>query len=638
MSDDALPHVALVITRHSRDDDASRLLAHLAALPSFGCITEIIADPRWGLGAEVAGRPVRSVPVAAAALEADVVRNVSAPLVLFLAADVLPRGDVIATLLAEFDDTIHAVVGVVEATTDSPFARFIARSESSGAARSAAVQTWSVLAFRRESLASLFESVAVDGSLSLTEALWGLDARHQRHRRVAHAVVRRTGPTTPEAFYAAAFETGVRQARIARNQSGWAPAHAARQIEFYKHASLGGAAKLAKSKATAIQKGVRSGFTPLAVDGGVALFHEAAMRAGQLSVTARPGARRDLLMAPDYRFSNPYQALLYRRLPSAGIGVEGCKRLSRRLLLQHSLHTRYLHIHWLAGLADMESEASVDEGIELLRFAKQLGFVVLWTVHNETAHDTQHPHLDERMRAALASAADRIIVHERGSVARLAAKYGVSAERIAYMPHGTYAGVYTPSRDDGRGLRKRLGIPNGAFCLGLVGQIRGYKGFLEFVEAFLQHADPSWHLLVAGKPNDAELADALESFGLAHRNFHLRLGRIPNEALTTYVAASDAIVLPFRKILNSGSAILATTLARPIVAPAAGALPEMYSAYPSLATLYDPELPLGELIPTLRALTQRHAAVRAQEHHAFLEEYSWDQIGDTFIRECLRVP
>lgn len=362
------------------------------------------------------------------------------------------------------------------------------------------------------------------------------------------------------------------------------------------------------------------------------------MRAGQLSTAVRTGQRRDLLMVPDYRFSNPYQALLYRRLPSAGVGVEGCKRLTRRLLLQHSLRTRYLHVHWLAGLADMESEASVDAGIELLRFAKQLGYVVLWTVHNETAHDTQHPHLDERMRAALASTADRIIVHERGSVARLAAKYGVPAERIACMAHGTYDGVYPPSRDDGRGLRKRLGIPRDAFCVGLVGQIRGYKGFLEFVEAWQQHADPSWHLLVAGKANDEALAATLESFALTHRNFHLRLGRIPNEEITTYVAASDAIVLPFRKILNSGSAILATTLARPIVAPAAGALPEMYAAYPALASLYDPELSLGELIPTLRELTQRHSVDRAKEHDAFLETYSWKRIGETFERQGLGLP
>ncbi len=638
MSGDAQPPVALVITRHSRDDNASRLLAHLAALPSFERVAEIIADPRSALAGEVAGRPVRSMPVSAAALQVELVQAIAAPLTLFLAADVLPRGDVLTALLDGLDEPIHAVVGHVQATTDSPFARFIARSESSGAARSAAAQTWSAVIVRTSSLASIFERVAVDGSLSLTEALWGLDASHQWHRRSAQAVVRRTGPTTPDAFYAAAFETGVRQARIARNQAGWAPMHAGQQIEFYKHASFRGAATLAKSKAAAVQKGVRSGFTPLAVDGGVALFHEAALRAGQLSASVRSGQRRDLLMVPDYRFSNPYQALLYRRLPSAGVGVFGCKRLTRRLLLQHSLRTRYLHVHWLAGLADMESEASVDAGIELLRFAKRLGYVVLWTVHNETAHDTQHPHLDERMRAALASAADHIIVHEQGSIARLVEKYGVPAERIAHMPHGTYDGVYTPSRDDGRGLRKRLGIPSGAFCVGLVGQIRGYKGFLEFVEAWQQHADPSWHLLVAGKANDEAFAETLEAVALTSRNFHLRLGRIPNEEITSYVAASDAIVLPFRKILNSGSALLATTLARPIVAPAAGALPEMYAGYPALASLYDPELSLGELIPTLRELTQRHSADRAKEHHAFMEEYSWDHVGEAFVRECLRAP
>ena len=636
MSDAQLPSIALVVTRSGGDDNSMRLVAHLSVQPSFARVTEVVADERLGLGTEVAGRPVRHFAAHATALGVGVVDAFSAPLCVVLAADVVPRGDVIAALVDALDELVQASVGRVQAVTDSPFDRFMARSESSDAPPSAGLQTWSAAAIRTETLAMVFERVAVDGTLSLTEALWGMDMVHLRHRRVAQAVVRRAGPTTREAFYAAAFERGVRQARVARNQAGWAPMHAAPQIEFYKYVGLGGAAKLAKGKVAAVQKGLRSGFTPLAVDGGVALFHEAAVRAGHLSVTAKAGKRRDLLMVPDYRFSNPYQALLYRRLPRADIGVEGCKRLSRGLLLRHSLRTRYLHVHWLAGLADMENEASVEAGIELLRFAKQLGYVVLWTVHNERAHDTQHPELDRRMRAALASTADRIIVHERGSIACLAAEYGVPSERLFFIPHGTYQDVYRPSRDDGRGLRQRLGIPTGAFCVGLVGQIRGYKGFLEFIEAWKAHADPSWHLLVAGKANDTALAATLESLALEQRNFHLRLGRIANDDITSYLAASDAVVLPFRKILNSGSAILASTLARPIVAPAAGALPEMYAAYPSLATLYDPALPLAELIPTLRELTQRHSTDRAKEHHAFMEEYSWDHIGEAFIRECLR--
>ena len=78
MSGDAQPPVALVITRHSRDDNASRLLAHLAALPSFERVAEIIADPRSALAGEVAGRPVRSMPVSAAALQVELVQAIAA--------------------------------------------------------------------------------------------------------------------------------------------------------------------------------------------------------------------------------------------------------------------------------------------------------------------------------------------------------------------------------------------------------------------------------------------------------------------------------------------------------------------------------------------------------------------------------
>ena len=49
-------------------------------------------------------------------------------------------------------------------------------------------------------------------------------------------------------------------------------------------------------------------------------------------------------------------------------------------------------------------------------------------------------------------------------------------------------------------------------------------------------------------------------------------GYVPHDDVPLYFAAADVVVLPFRKVTTSGSALLALSLGRPVVAPRLGAL------------------------------------------------------------------
>jgi glycosyltransferase involved in cell wall biosynthesis len=53
-----------------------------------------------------------------------------------------------------------------------------------------------------------------------------------------------------------------------------------------------------------------------------------------------------------------------------------------------------------------------------------------------------------------------------------------------------------------------------------------------------------------------------------------------------YHAAADLIVAPFQRVLTSSSVMLAMSMARPVVAPALGCLPELVS--PDAGLLYEP--------------------------------------------------
>ena len=58
-----------------------------------------------------------------------------------------------------------------------------------------------------------------------------------------------------------------------------------------------------------------------------------------------------------------------------------------------------------------------------------------------------------------------------------------------------------------------------------------------------------------------------------------------------YLRAADAVVLPYKDVLTSGSAILAMTFGQPVIAPAIGCLPESLGAEGTI--LYDPSTPDG---------------------------------------------
>jgi hypothetical protein len=88
----------------------------------------------------------------------------------------------------------------------------------------------------------------------------------------------------------------------------------------------------------------------------------------------------------------------------------------------------------------------------------------------------------------------------------------------------------------------------------------------------------------------------IEHIAAGDNRVHLRLEYIPDADAASYIRASDLIVLPFREILNSGSAILALALDRPILVPAKGAMTELQQfAGAEWVRLYSGELTSGTL-------------------------------------------
>lgn len=277
--------------------------------------------------------------------------------------------------------------------------------------------------------------------------------------------------------------------------------------------------------------------------------------------------------------ATPYQRLLYGEMRGLGVQVRYAGRLTRShtlnlLLLPVELAAgrvatvRFVHLHWVFTFAFPGSRRfrimrrlSQAWFVICLRTIRILGMRLIWTAHNVLPHEPVFAD-DVAARRTLVAFSDLVITHSRSALDELAA-LGAPPRAHAIIAHGPllpgtpYVSLRVPG--SGEGPRQLL----------FFGRVNTYKGVEDLLEAFMTvQADNGMHLTVAGECTDPALRHRLEERARACGDqLALRLAHVPDEEVTQLLAAADGVVLPFRRVTTSGSAILALSHSRPLVVP-----------------------------------------------------------------------
>ncbi len=313
------------------------------------------------------------------------------------------------------------------------------------------------------------------------------------------------------------------------------------------------------------------------------------------------GGRRPLrvLSMPDYRRDNPYQRLLADALAGQGVESVGGRPGRRQpfpILLAWLRAGRpgVLHLHWtheyLKG-RDGPTRLNRLRLLGQLRLLRRLGVRLVWTMHNLGGHDGGASTAEAAVHRAVIELADAVICHCSAARDAAIAAYHLDVSRaakLAVIAHGSYIGAY-PDLVTTAQARDRLGLSDAGPVLLFLGAVRGYKGTDALVAAFRAIDAPSARLLIAGRTRGEGIEARLTAAASADPRIVLALRFIPDDELQVWLRAADAVVLPFRDILTSGSAILALSFGRPVVAPALGCLPETVPH--DAGVLYDPDAP-----------------------------------------------
>lgn len=193
---------------------------------------------------------------------------------------------------------------------------------------------------------------------------------------------------------------------------------------------------------------------------------------------------------------------------------------------------------------------------------KMSGFKLAVTIHDVDSFGKQK---GRSGRSVILKIADAIIVHNNFSREALIQSGEVSrVEAVSVIPHGHYIQMYPemPSRE---ASRDRLRLPVDRFVILFFGNPRSEKGLDLLLEALQIVKDDRVLLLVAGKIPAKQLSDLREVEKAFGGTLRIDAGHVSDAMAEHYYRASDAIVVPYRRIYESGVAIMAMSFSRALI-------------------------------------------------------------------------
>jgi glycosyltransferase involved in cell wall biosynthesis len=218
------------------------------------------------------------------------------------------------------------------------------------------------------------------------------------------------------------------------------------------------------------------------------------------------------------------------------------------------------------------------------KVATSLGLLRLCRTRPQTeilVHEADHPKRwrpDYVLLAAAFRAAPVLLFHTEAERRRLERAYGIDV-RARVVPH--VEGITVHARLDRAEARARLGLPAEEPILVSPGFLHPAKGLERGIEAV--RAAGGGRLYVVGSVKDRtarneEYAARLRSLAPQVPGVELRERYLDDDELDAWIAAADALVLPYRRSWSSGALARAQALGTPVIVSAVGGLAEQASS------------------------------------------------------------
>ena len=264
-----------------------------------------------------------------------------------------------------------------------------------------------------------------------------------------------------------------------------------------------------------------------------------------------------------------------------------------------------------------------------LSIAALFSVSIVRTVHNKHHHDRTYPRIERVLNELLFALADAIVVKCERAVGIIDARYtAADPDRMHVVPDGSYVTAYEDDVSRER-AREELSISDDAFVYLYFGLIREYKGVPDLLRAYTGLDRSDTRLWIVGNPDSRELKREIDDGAGRTTDVTTVFDYVPDERIQYYTNAADVLVLPYRDILNSGTAYAGLTFGLPIVAPKIGCLPETVPAENDL--LYDPDRSNGLRSALETAYDHPDLDSVGDANYERAVDRSWDRVATEYL-------
>jgi glycosyltransferase involved in cell wall biosynthesis len=201
------------------------------------------------------------------------------------------------------------------------------------------------------------------------------------------------------------------------------------------------------------------------------------------------------------------------------------------------------------------------------------GTKMVMTVHNLVPHDCKYPSLHRFMDRICGALMGRLIVHTQEAVDVVAETYGARA-KIRQVNHVGYNKTQVNPVSIAE-LRESLGCDPSRKIFLSFGTVRPYKRIERIIAAAELFDRLGIDLVIAGKPSSGQYGSQIEELASSKTNVRLRLGFVPDQLLSVYLAAAEAVVFGHTGTLTSGAAHMALAYGKALLCSDTAAFREM---------------------------------------------------------------
>jgi len=317
------------------------------------------------------------------------------------------------------------------------------------------------------------------------------------------------------------------------------------------------------------------------------------------------------LTTPDNRFVSTF---------SRTISEQNCTVQSFRWRSMGLRKTDIVFLHWpdeffvTKGKAQFLKSLGKLAVIQIARLLWSTKFV--WVAHNAVPHETGQ--ITSTLRRWFLNSLYGIVYLSEYSRRFINRVYPETTKSNTLVTvHGHYRSVATTKETPSPPPREEIQL----VYFGLIRPYKNVEVLVDVVSAF----SSGFRLLLAGMAMDRSLSAAIvaKARTVEHIELDLRDFAIDDAELEGIVDSADAVVLPYKTILNSGAALFSLSRSRPVLAPNLGSMPELReNVGHEWVYLYD-----GDFSQQVLTNFREWMSATKRAKFAPLKAYEWTRVG-----------